>query len=223
MIPTTTVSDSRPPSPVVVAIPRQRRMPVGARFPRTWPEITIVEAVPVAGTEPRPASVFPAGCRFPRRTAADVRAYLAAAPFLAVSVADHTSRPPVGARFPLPPATHRDPERRQAGSRRCAPDLTPSSRRHGRGPVESPSAEVAVPGISAARQGQQPHARAQASDRPHPPLRWRTRLILVAQISTFRVGRVGSAPHPPGLAAAPLPPRRRPSCCPRSLTLSTSR
>ena len=95
-----TVSADHPSSPVV-AIPPQRRMPVGARFHHTWPVLDVDWDTPVSRPERYRASVFPAGCRFPRRTVADVLTYLAAVP--AAPSANRASMPPVGARFPRRP------------------------------------------------------------------------------------------------------------------------
>jgi hypothetical protein len=66
---------------------------VGARFPRSWAEPQVLPPRKPATT----ARVFPTGCRFIRRTAADQQAYLATV------VATSPVRPlsaPVGARFP---------------------------------------------------------------------------------------------------------------------------
>jgi hypothetical protein len=66
---------------------------VGARFPRSWAEPQVLPPRQPA-TTPR---LFPTGCRFLRRTAADQQAYRATA------VPTSPVRPlsaPVGARFP---------------------------------------------------------------------------------------------------------------------------
>jgi hypothetical protein len=68
--------------------------PVGARFPRVW----YVPAADRPAQRAEQVRVFPRGARFPRLTAAEEQAYLAAPA--------HTSGPdlpigrPVGARFP---------------------------------------------------------------------------------------------------------------------------
>ena len=97
---TTATVDRR--STPVAAIPRHRRQPVGARFPRSWPVLDIDRDTTVSRPERNRAPVFLVGCRFPRRTAADVLTYLAAA-VSALPSANRTSMPPVGARFPRRP------------------------------------------------------------------------------------------------------------------------
>jgi len=98
-MPSTTAD--RPSSPTATD-PRQRRiLPVGARFPRTWPAPDHDQDTAVFRPEPHRARVFPVGCRFPRCTVAEIRAYLAAA--VPSPTADRTVMPPVGARFPRRP------------------------------------------------------------------------------------------------------------------------
>jgi len=94
-----TLTADRPYS-AVAASPRLRRLlPVGARFPRTWPP-DIDQDTAHFRPEHHRARVFPVGCRFPRRTVAEIRAYLAAVPS---PPADRSVMPPVGARFPRRP------------------------------------------------------------------------------------------------------------------------
>ena len=96
-----TLTADRPYS-AVAASPRLRRLlPVGARFPRTWPASDLDQDTAVLRPEHHRARVFPVGCRFPRRTVAEIRAYLAAA--VPSPSADRTVMPPVGARFPRRP------------------------------------------------------------------------------------------------------------------------
>jgi hypothetical protein len=94
-----------PSTPAPTAIPTSTSAPattspglgmVGARFPRAWAEpqaLPPLPPLPPATT----AHVFPTGCRFLRRPAADQQAYLATAtptsPVRPLSA-------PVGARFP---------------------------------------------------------------------------------------------------------------------------
>ena len=95
------ITADRPISPIAAG-PRPRRvLPVGARFPRTWPASDLDQDTAVLRPEHHRARVFPVGCRFPRRTVAEIRAYLAAA--VPSPSADRTVMPPVGARFPRRP------------------------------------------------------------------------------------------------------------------------
>jgi hypothetical protein len=92
----------RPSAQAPTAIPASPSAPatappglgvVGARFPRSWAEPQVLGPRPPT----TPARVFPTGCRFLRRTAADKQAYLA------IVVPTSPVRPlpaPVGARFP---------------------------------------------------------------------------------------------------------------------------
>ena len=79
-----------------------RSLPIGARYPRTWPVADGASLAPTttaAAATGRMGIVFPTGCRFPRRSAADIEAYLAAAS----PITPHPPRlreSPVGARFP---------------------------------------------------------------------------------------------------------------------------
>ena len=99
-----TLTADRPYS-AVAASPRLRRLlPVGARFPRTWPPDIDQDPADFRPEHHR-ARVFPVGCRFPRRTVAEIRAYLAAVPS---PPADRSVMPPVGpgspaVRGPYPP------------------------------------------------------------------------------------------------------------------------
>jgi hypothetical protein len=86
------------------------RFPVGARFPRIW-TATDIEPVRLVRPENLVATVFPMGCRFPRRTAADARTYLATAGSGRPITSPATL--PVGARFPRrarPSTTDSPPE-----------------------------------------------------------------------------------------------------------------
>ena len=95
------ITADRPISPLAAG-PRPRRvLPVGARFPRTWPAPDLDQDTAVFRPEHHRARVFPVGCRFPRRSVAEIRAYLAAA--VPSPSADRTVMPPVGARFPRRP------------------------------------------------------------------------------------------------------------------------
>ena len=86
-----------------VVLPNRRPMPVGARFPRSWPDPTSSpEEMTVVQPALRVARVFPVGCRFPRRSMADAMAYLATV----VPTTPPSARLrvlPVGARFPRRP------------------------------------------------------------------------------------------------------------------------
>jgi hypothetical protein len=93
----TTIADPQLSS--VVVIPGYRRLPVGARFPRTWPAGIVEPDRVVFRPERHRALVFTVGCRFPRRSTADVLAFLAAAVPTAPA-AGRALMPPVGARFP---------------------------------------------------------------------------------------------------------------------------
>jgi hypothetical protein len=80
-------------SPSAPATAPRRLGVIGARFPRSWAEPQVLGPRPPT----TPARVFPTGCRFRRRTAADQQAYRATV------VPASPVRPlptPVGARFP---------------------------------------------------------------------------------------------------------------------------
>ena len=81
----------------------RRSLPIGARYPRTWPvadgNASLAPTTTAAAATGRMGIVFPTGCRFPRRSAADIEAYLAAAS-PAVPHPPRLRESPVGARFP---------------------------------------------------------------------------------------------------------------------------
>lgn len=96
-IPTDTVpTDTVPTDTLPTEALHDRRLPVGARFPR-WTlgdELAHLTATPARRTVP----VFPVGARFPRRAAAEVATAQAAR--VAAGPAAPVVRRPVGARFP---------------------------------------------------------------------------------------------------------------------------
>ena len=93
---TATLFRDRPAAPVEPAVTAVR--PVGARFPRIW--YVPPNDPPTYRTEP--LRIFPTGCRFPRRTLADDRAYRADT---ATVVPARPLPLPIGARFPRRSAT----------------------------------------------------------------------------------------------------------------------
>ena len=76
--------------------PARRTFPIGARFPRHFPDPSGEQLVAISS-----APIFPIGARFPRRTPAEALAYLAQLEADGSRVAPTARRFPVGARFPL--------------------------------------------------------------------------------------------------------------------------
>jgi hypothetical protein len=107
------ITADRPISPIAAGHRPRRVLPVGARFPRTWPAPDLDQDTVVLRPEHHRARVFPEGRSAMAESVAGGACFDAGRPaFLGVPTeggavpspsADRTVMPPVGARFPRRP------------------------------------------------------------------------------------------------------------------------